>query len=53
MAQSPTRSELVALSAKIIAEMNRRNGYGSLTSFGESADEITTAPAAGSAITAD
>lgn len=38
MAQSPTRSELVALSTKIITEMNRRNGYGSLASFGESSD---------------
>lgn len=40
-------SELVTLKAAVKAEMLRRNGFGSLASFGGSAYDFTTAPAVG------
>ena len=41
---SLTASEINSLKTKVKAEMNRRSGYGSLTSYGSSSYDFTTSP---------
>lgn len=51
MSQGISRSELVSLSAKIVAEAKRRNGYGSLAEkYGIDSYKITATPSVGSVV---